>query len=763
MSLTIEKMNCGKKRMAEMTPRVKKLQENLETISDEGVFFERAVLLLEAERAHRNDPNDIKYVRCLQHLLENMTVDIRDDELIVGMCREEILSPEQETAFAQMCRHNNFKATELFTFDPLQIIEITDEDERFAPVWFNSYGHCIPDWARLLEKGFTGIRAEAQQRLEDPALTQAQTAFLQNAVDAAEAMNAFIARYAERAAELAKEKPEDEQKRLAEIESVCRHLSCGGAGSFREAVQLIWFGMFVLQVVCGARDYAYGRLDQILYPYYAQDAAAGRLTREQALELMECLFIKSNEIIGYAWESYKPKRVLCKNSLQYILVSGMREDGSDTTNTVSWIILDAIYELKLKQPTVNVRYHRNIDRDFFRYACRIAASGLGYPSFFNDHVVVEALMANGVSRADAYGYGYYGCNNSFLPGQEDELREAWECGPKLLEYALNSGACMATGRVQGVITPPVYQLRSMDDILQALRLQIRDCIRRTKAHVERSDAYWQELKPFSFESILMTDCISKASSMNADGSRQRHINCHFVGIATLANSLYAIDRLVFRERRFTLPELTELLKSNWEGEEYIQTYIREQYPKFGNDDDAVDRYAEKVGQIYVEEVMAASPTAGGRKLYPSFYSLWHHRAFGKVCAASADGRSAGEAISESQSPVYGTEANGPTAMFNSVAKLPFTKTPSGGINVKFQPRAFHGENGYLNLAAILEGYFRKGGMHTQVNVVDRKTLEDAVAHPEKYRNLLVRVVGYSAYFVSLSPEQQQEMIDRTEV
>ena len=147
-----------------MTPRVKKLQENLETISDEGVFFERAVLLLEAERAHRNDPNDIKYVRCLQHLLENMTVDIRDDELIVGMCREEILSPEQETAFAQMCRHNNFKATELFTFDPLQIIEITDEDERFAPVWFNSYGHCIPDWARLLETGFTGIRAEAQQR-----------------------------------------------------------------------------------------------------------------------------------------------------------------------------------------------------------------------------------------------------------------------------------------------------------------------------------------------------------------------------------------------------------------------------------------------------------------------------------------------------------------------------------------------------------------------------------------------------------------------
>ena len=746
-----------------MNPRIEFLKQQMESISDDGVFLERAKLLLQAEKEYRNVSNGKKYTMCLTHLLKHLTVHIREQELVVGMCYEEILTPEQEKEYSHLCKRYNFKATELFTFDPLKIIEITDHDHRFAPEWFNSYGHCIPDWKRVLTLGFSGIAQEARLRINDIHLTGQQHEFLQNAIQAAEAMNNFIGRYAECAKKQAESSSGEDQKRLLEIQQICSHLSKGGASNFREAIQLLWFCMLVLQTVCGARDYAYGRIDQYLYPYYKKDLNEGILSKEDALELLECLFIKTNEIIGYGWGAYRPKRVLSVNSLQYIILSGMTEDGSDTTNSVSWLVLEAVNDLKLKQPTVNIRYHKNIDRDFFNRACEIAASGLGYPSFFNDHTVIPALLDNGVASQNAYDYGYYGCNNSFLPGHEDELREAWHCGPKYLEYALNSGASMLTGQVQGAITPSPYRINSMDNLYEALRVQMADGILKAKRHVEQSDLYWNELKPFSFESILMSDCIVKASSMNDQGSLQKHINNHFVGIATLANSLYAIQRLVFDEKKFTLPQLVEMLKSNWEGEEYLRNYVKEVYPKFGNDKDEVDSIARHVGEIFIEELKKVSPTSGQRKLYPSFYSLWHHRAFGEKCAASADGRLAGQELSESQSPVYGTEACGPTAMLNSVAKLPLDKTPSGGMNVKFQPRIFQGRKGYLNLSALLSGFFQSGGMHAQINVMGRETLEDAVKHPENYKNLLVRVVGYSAYFVSLSPDQQQEIINRTEL
>lgn len=746
-----------------MTDRVRFLKQQMESISDQNVFFERVKLLLEAEEKYRNADNGKKYVMCFRHMLDGMTVAIREQELIVGMAREELLSEQQEEEFARQCARYNFKVTELFTFDPLKIIEITDSDERFAPAWFNSYGHCIPDWEHVLETGFYGIGQEAERRMAAGNLTEEQIEFLENSIIAANSMSSFIARYAACAEQESRTATGQEKARLEEIAEICRNLSRGGASTFREALQLVWFCMLVLQTVCGARDYAYGRLDQYLYPYYRKDIREGRLTCEKALELLECLFIKTNEVIGYSWEAYKSKRVLSVNSLQYVILAGMDEHGNDMTNDVSWLTIEAVNELKVKQPTVNIRYHKNIDRAFFDRAVEITASGLGYPSYFNDHVVIPALINSGVSREIAYDYGYYGCNNSFLPGHEDELREAWHCGPKYLEYAMNSGACMITGRVQGAVTASPCKLKNMEDLFDALRLQMRDGIRKTVAHVERSDQYWMELKPFSFESILMTDCIDRASSMNDKGSLQKHINNHFVGLATVANSLYAVNRLVFEEKRFTLTEFVELLKSNWEGEEYLRNYVKERFPKFGNDDSEVDEIACRVARIFVEELKKAAHTDTGRKLYPSIYSLWHHREFGKKCAASADGRFMGEEISESQSPVYGTEANGPTAMFNSVAKLPFDQTPSGGINVKFQPRLFRGEKGYRNLGTLLEGYFDKGGMHAQVNVIGRETLEDAVEHPEKHKNLLVRVVGYSAYFVSLSPEQQREMIDRTEL
>jgi len=746
-----------------MTDRVEILKQKLDEKSDDTVFYERAELLMDIEEECRNEENGKKYVLGFSHLLENITVRINPYELIVGISEEIILNDEQEEQFSKWCNANNMKAAELFTFDPLGILEITDVDNRFAPEWLCSFGHIIPDWSKVLRVGYSGIKQEALERTKVGNLTGEQADFLNNAIMACDAMNIFIKRYSDLAESMVSdEEDENEQKRLKKIASVCKNIADGGAGSFYEAIQLTWFTMMIMHVICGARDYAYGRFDQYMYPYYKADVEKGILSREEALELINCLFIKSNEIIGYGWEAYKPKRILSVNSLQYVLLSGKDINGDDTTNEVSWMVLDSIESLKLKQPTVNIRYHKNIDRAFFRRACEITSSGLGYPSYFNDEIVIKALRSNGVKLENAIDYGYYGCNNSFLPGLEDELREAWHCLPKYLEYALNHGACMLTGKVQGAITPSANKLKSMDEIYKALRLQIADGIRKTIEHVERSDYYWNEQKPFSFESILMTNCIEKASSMNDKGSLQKHINNHLVGLATTANSLYAINQLVFENKKYSLKDLIELLRNNWAGDEYTRNFVKEKLPKFGNDNDSVDLIAKRLVDIFIEEIQKVSGTASGRKLYPSVYSLWHHRGFGKLCAASADGRFAGEEVSESQSPAYGTERNGPTAMFNSIAKLPLDKTPSGGLNVKFQPNLFAGSSGCDNLIGLLEGFFAKGGMHTQINVIDKKTLEDAKKHPEKYKNLLVRIVGYSAYFVSLSPQQQSEIIERTE-
>lgn len=743
-----------------MTSRVEMLKQKLEAENDLGVFYERMTLLMEAEKKYGALPNGEKYAKSFAYLLAHMTVEILPNELIVGLSKEIILSEEQEKIFAKACAQNNVRATDLFSFDPLGIVEITDVGQRFAPEWLCSWGHVIPDYEKLLKVGYRGLEREALARLEDETLTAKQRNFLKNTVTAVRAMQQFVRRYEALAEQMGENcEEQSERQRLMAIAHNCKG-AIHGAKDFGQALQLIWFTNLVLHTVCGARDYGFGRMDIYLYPYWKKDSQAGRLSKEEAVELLECLFIKTNEIIGRGWEAYQPKRILSMNSIQYILLAGIDENGNDATNEVSYMVLKAVDELKIKQPTVNIRYHDKIDRKFFEEACKVAASGLGYPSFFNDHIVIPALIRNGIEEKDAIDYGYYGCNNSYLPGKEDELRESWHSGPKYLEFALNHGVCMMTQKVLGAITKPAYAMNSMEDLYEALRIQFAAGISRAKAHVEKSDAYWQLIHEFNFESAVMSDCIQQAETFNGKGSKYRHFNNHLVGLATLANSLYAIEHLVFVEKKLTLPELIEQLKEDWP-DETLRAYVEEHMQKYGNDQDEVDAIAAQVSSMFVEEVMKASPMENGRVLYPSIYSLWHQRELGKVCAASADGRKAGTPVSESQSPVYGSEKNGPTAALNSVAKLPLDLTPTGGINVKFQPKLFAMENGHLNLAALIEAFFQQGGMHMQINVISRETLEDAKINPQKHKNLLVRVVGYSAYFVTLSPEQQDEIIQRT--
>ena len=288
---------------------------------------------------------------------------------------------------------------------------------------------------------------------------------------------------------------------------------------------------------------------------------------------------------------------------------------------------------------------------------------------------------------------------------------------------------------------------------------------RALAKTAEGDRICREKKTFSFESLLLPDCLEKGVDMTR-WTRYKHCNVHASGIATAGDSLYVIDRLVFREKKLTIPELTQLLRQNWSGAETLRQQIKNTYPKFGNDDDSVDRYAVRLADAFVQETRKHSPIAGEQEGYerillPTFYSLELATDMGRVTAASADGRMQSEPISENQSPTYGAAADGPTAMLSSIAKLPFCDTAGGGLNFSISRQLLQGERGADLLAQLIRGYFASGGLHMQIMVTDEKVLEDAVAHPERHRNLLVRVTGFSAYFVTLSPDVQREIIERT--
>jgi len=748
-----------------MDKLIEALNEKLQNMSDNAVFLERKTLLEEAYKKYKYECAAKRFAKSLEYLLDNISIVIFSEDRLAGRIKEELLSPEAEEKYNRDAEENNFQAVKLFSQEPLKQTIIEDPKYRYAPEWFNSWGHCQPDYEKIIQVGITGLIDEVKSKMLTNGLTATQMEFLECSLICLNALIRYIKRLSKEAYNLSKiEKDKNLAENIKQTANCLENITKNKPKSFREGLQIVWLIHFILHTLCGARDYALGRMDKYLYRLYKNDIDNGLLDDKECLSLIEEFAIKCNEIIGRGWEAAEnPKRILSVNSLQYIMLSGMDESGNDVTNNLSYIFLDAVNELRLKQPTLCIRWHKKIDKPFLEKAAQIATSGLGYPSFFNDHTVLKALQNYGIAREDAIDYGYYGCNNSILAGQEDELREIWHNVPLYLELALNEGRKFGENEIIGTKTQPVSEMKCINDVFMALKEQMEFGIKKGKELIDKSDKKWNEIKPFAFESIFMTHCIEKASNFNLEGSKYKHVNNHFVGFATTVNSLYSINKIVYQEKRMNLTSLVEILKKDWRTDPKLQQEVVNKFIKYGNDDDDVDEIAIKVSNMFVNELRNVNKTDNGRNMYASIYSLWHHRAMGKVVGATADGRNGSEPLSESQSPTYNTEINGPTALLNSIAKLPLEKTPTGGVNVKFQPSLFKNSVGDKLLSYLINGYFNKGGLQMQINVVDSSILKDAKIHPEKHKNLLVRVVGYSAYFVTLSPEQQDEIIERTEL
>lgn len=498
----------------------------------------------------------------------------------------------------------------------------------------------------------------------------------------------------------------------------------------REAVQTVWFTHLIESAVVGGRDFSFGRVDAYLVDYFDGDTAALE-------ELFAELYIHVTELSGMSVVGYRPKRIVNAGSIQYITLGG---PGTDPR--ISRAALAASVDTRCKQPSIVLRWSPEIDEELMGQSVKSCASGFGYPAFFDERKLKSALMAGlGADEATADDFALYGCDNITLPGREDELREVWINAPFLLLRALDNAP------------------DSLDELLEGFRHELRAALDSAAEKLSAFDRAWCAKKPFSFESLLASHAVARGETVNGAGADFKHFNAHLVGMATLANSLYAVDKLVFREKRFSAAGLSAVLAADWAGHEALRLEAAERFEKFGNDEDGVDTLAVRAAEIYVCEC-AKTMTDAGRRALPAIYSLSHHRAMGGAIGATPDGRRAGEALSESLSGVYGTEKRGPTASLCSAAKLPLFLCASGGNNLKLTPKSVEGKKGEARLRALIEGYFELGGSQLQINVLDHSVLLHAVAHPERHRDLLVRVVGYSAYFVLLSPDQQREIIAR---
>lgn len=754
---------------AALTPRVRRLRAKLLAMDDASLFYERAPLCAQAWQRHQWDPPAVQTARILAHVLGHMRVTIDADDLLVGRVHQLVPDAAQEARLAQLGRFAQTLGQWVLPERCEQVFGslLTPRDLEAMAVygtgpggWRN--GHMTPSWPAVVGQGFRQIGAAAAQRLarvapDDPDQVS-QVEFLTAAIICCEAIAVLAHRYADEAARLALvETDRQRQRELRQIAGVCRRVPERPARTFHEGLQAVWLVQLVLSTVIGSRDFAPGRLDQYLWPLYERDRAAGRLDRESAQELVDCFFLKHNENIGRGH-----KRSLCVNSVQYLILGGVTPAGKDATNELSFLCLDAVERLRLKQPTTVVRYSAGAPAGFLRRTCEVIRQGTGNPSIFNDHTMIPAMRSVGIPLEHARDYAVIGCANPNIPGREGALNDHRLNLVKCLELALNNGVCPVTGRDSGTRTGALDRLATFDDLLTAFLTHVDQLIARW---VERNDLFDRICASCvcdPFLSCVVEGCIESATDCYAGGATYFHNPYQAAGLATVADSLVAIRHLVYEERALSLAELAQALAADFAGHDDLRQRLRERYPKFGNDEAEVDEMAARVAAGFCGRVRA-HPThwGNGQGNWPGIYSFGqNHIHMGRATGATADGRRAGDPISFNLSPAVGAARKGPTATCNSVAAIDFTQVSGGGtFDLALDGRVL-AEGGALE--ALLRGYLEAGGMSVQVNAIRREALVEAQQHPEAHGDLLVRVTGYSAHFTTLDRATQEDIINRYE-
>ncbi len=781
-----------------MNDRIKKLRrQTIEAV--ESISKERAVLLTEFYKNSKDESIPIKRAKAFAYILEHKEIHINDGELIVGERGEKpkvtptypeitlhslddlkILNDREKVSYkvsddvfetykneiipfwqGKTIRDMIFKEVDKQWIDAFEAGVFTEFMEQRAP------GHTVLD-GKIYKKGMEDFIKDIDDAISKLDYENDKDAFekyeeLQAMKIAVSAIIKFAKRYADKAKELAeKEKDNKRKQELFEIERICKKVPRFKPETFHEAIQYYWFvHIGVITELNGWDSFSPGKLDKHLYPFYKKDIENGRLTKDKAKELLENLWVKFHNHPAPPKIGVTAQESSTYTDFAQINIGGVKEDGSNNVNELSYLLLDVIDEMRLVQPNASIHVSKKNPDKFIKRAIEILKTSFGQPSIFNSDAVVQELLRQGKDIVDARCGGTSGCVETGAFGKENYTLTGYFNIPKVLEITINNGVDPISGKKIGLKTGEFESFRTFKEFFEAFKKQLRyfiDVKIKGNRIIER---IYAKHMPAPFLSILIDDCIKKGKDYYNGGARYNSSYIQGVGTGTVTDSLSAIKQTVFEDKIFDKSEFKNMLYKNFEGYEKERQILLNKTHKYGNDDD----YADNIMRDVFEEFFSY---IDGRKTYRdgqfriNMLPTTVHVYFGSVLGATADGRKAFEPISEGISPVQGMDRNGPTAVLKSASKMDHIKTGGTLLNMKFTPDLLKDEKGIDAVCKLVRTYFTLDGHHIQFNVVDAETLKDAQKHPENYGDLIVRVAGYSDYFCHLNEQLQNEIIKRTE-
>ncbi|TFH10284.1 MAG: glycyl radical protein [Candidatus Thorarchaeota archaeon] len=783
-----------------MSDRVQRLR-NQSVTTKPYICTERAELLTDFYQSGGADNESTPIARSLafKHILENKTIVINDGELIVG---ERGSAPRATPTYPELCSHtiedldiaNSRERTPFLVSDETR----TTFQDEIIPFWtgrtmrervfqamseewmdaFNAGiytefmeqrapGHAILD-DKIYRRGLLDLIKDTQSHLtsldyyNDPeAYSKEQE--LKAMEIAANAVISFAKRHAEKARELAQSETDSKRKEeLSKIAEVCDHVPAKPPRNFWEALQSYWFVHLGVIIELNVWDsFNPGRLDQHLHPFYVKELEAKTITREFAKELLQCFWVKFNNQPAPPKVDITEQQSGTYQDFALINTGGLTPDGSDGVNEISYMILEVCKEMKLIQPSVCIQMSTENPEKFLMSAVDVVKEGFGQPSMFNTDVIIKEFLRAGKSIEDARVGGPSGCVTISAFGKESCILTGYCNWPKILEITLHNGIDPRTGKQVGIKTGVSSSFTSFADLFSAYKHQLKYFIDLKIKGNNIIERLYAEYMPAPFMSLLFDDCIKRGKDYHNGGPRYNSTYIQGVGMGTITDSLSAIKYHVFEKQKFTMVEILEGLKTDFADNDVMRMTLMNKTPKYGNDDDFADEIAKSVFEAYFDSIDGRPNTKGGEyrvNLLPTTVHVY----FGQVTGATPDGRKAGAPLSDGISPSHGADKSGPTAVIKSVAKIDHSKTGGTLLNQKFMPDVLVDQEGRRKLADLVRTYFKLGGHHIQFNVIKAETLRDAQEHPENYLNLIVRVAGYSDYFVNIGKDLQNEILARTE-
>ncbi|MEJ8734445.1 glycyl radical protein [Mediterraneibacter sp. ICN-202921] len=825
--------------------RIAKLVEDLYAKMPE-IEAARAVLLTQSYKETENEPVIIRRAKAFAHILEHIPIVIRDRELIVGSTTIAPRGCQTYPEFSYEWLEAEFDTVETRSADPFYIAEETKQKLREADAYwkgrttselataymepetllamehniftpgnyfYNGVGHVTVKYQEVLEIGFTGIKEKAEAQLASISLSdgdyQRKSRFLEAVMISCDAAITYARRYARLALEEAQNcKDPVRQKELLQIAQNCANVPERGADGFYEACQSFWFVQQLLQIESSGHSISPGRFDQYMYPYYKKDIERGKITKEFAQELMDCVWVKLNDL-NKCRDAVSAEGFAGYSLFQNLIAGGVNEDGVDVTNDLSFMCITASMHVALPQPSLSVRVWNGSPHEFLIRAAELTRTGIGLPAYYNDEVIIPALISRGLTLADARDYNIIGCVEPQKAGKTEGWHDAAffnMCRP--LELVFHNGK--DKGVQIGPKTGEVEDMKTFEEFYHAYKVQMDYAIKLLVNADNAIDVAHAQRCPLPFLSSMVDDCMKRGKSVQEGGAVYNFTGPQGFGVANMADALYAVKTLVYDEKKITMKELKEALLTNYgkglneedvsditkeiaqemretgetvnehtvaailksviaaseseaakENGERILKLI-EAVPKFGNDLPEVDTFARDVAYTYTKPLEKYKNPRGGM-FQAGLYPVSANVPLGAQTGATPDGRLAHTPVADGVSPSAGKDTHGPTAAANSVSRLDHYIASNGTLfNQKFHPSALSGRQGLENFVGLIRSYFDQKGSHMQFNVVSRETLLDAQKHPEQYKHLVVRVAGYSALFTTLSRSLQDDIIRRTE-